>query len=382
VSIDPQDNVAAITQDVLSTTRLQQVIDEYRLYRDRRETLSQDEMIQLMRKDISIKLEKSGSREHIIAFRVGYQGTDPVVVNRVAARLAVLFVDENARIRTTQADEADQFMNVQLHEANNALINIEAKIAEYKQAHNGSLPEQEQSLGATLARLQSQHQAIQDALNRTQQHRLTLEGTIDLLQTQRAERLVTQDAQSSPADTQIEAQIRELRAQLAVVNKEMERRSAESELVLKEAADYQARIEQLPLRELEMAPLNREYEMAKATYKSLLEKKAAAGMASAMEKQPGGQGLMVLDPPRIPKVPIGPPRSIFQTMGCLLSFFVGMALAVGIDILKDRFLGEWELSPEINILGRIPALSGSRHLENNTFPFRLFRPEGPWTLNQ
>ena len=58
VNTEVQDRLASISQEILSTTRLQKVIDDFGLYRDERKRLVQEEIVELMRKDISIKLEK------------------------------------------------------------------------------------------------------------------------------------------------------------------------------------------------------------------------------------------------------------------------------------------------------------------------------------
>ena len=67
--------------------------------------------------------------------------------------------------------------------------------------------------------------------------------------------------------------------------------------ILKAIELYQARMEQLPVREQETAALTRDYEMSKTNYKSLLDKKLAAGMATDMEKRQQGERFTMLDPP-------------------------------------------------------------------------------------
>ncbi|HEX2329050.1 MAG TPA: Wzz/FepE/Etk N-terminal domain-containing protein, partial [Candidatus Angelobacter sp.] len=54
VSSDPGQRLTTITQQVLSSTRLQQIIDEQALYPELRGKLSREEIVELMRKDITL----------------------------------------------------------------------------------------------------------------------------------------------------------------------------------------------------------------------------------------------------------------------------------------------------------------------------------------
>ena len=90
-----QERLASISQEILSTTRLQKIIDDFGLYREERKKLVQEEIIELMRKDISITLENGGTQDRPAAFRVGYQGQNPTLVTEVASQLANLFIEEN-----------------------------------------------------------------------------------------------------------------------------------------------------------------------------------------------------------------------------------------------------------------------------------------------
>src|ERR1019366_3701425 len=58
VSTDVQDRLATISQQILSSTRLKNIIDDFNLYQAQKTSLVQEEILELMRKDISIKLER------------------------------------------------------------------------------------------------------------------------------------------------------------------------------------------------------------------------------------------------------------------------------------------------------------------------------------
>jgi polysaccharide biosynthesis transport protein len=410
VNTEVQDRLASISQEILSTTRLQKVIDNFGLYRDERKRLVQEEIIELMRKDISITLEKGWTRDRPGAFRVGYQGRSPTLVTEVASQLANLFIEENLRTRERQAEGTADFIDSQLNEAKKTLVELEAKVRKYKVAHNGDLPEQETSDNAVLARLQLELQGNQDAINRAQQNKVMLQGNVDMAEAAAGASRNRQRSPSPPgvgaygdpasqkeseflqaqydalskhflptyprmvalqheiekqkmAEGGEHARIENLETQIALADREIQQRNSEREGILKSIARYQSRIEQLPVREQEMAELTRDYEISKTNYTSLLDKKLAAGMASDMERRQQGERFTMLDPPRVPEKPVSPKKPLLAGIGCALSLALALAFPITQETKKNAVLGEWELTEGLNVLGRVPFIEpGSRDL--------------------
>ena len=180
VNTEVQDRLATISQQILSFSRLQKIIDDFSLYREYRKTLTPEELIEKMRKDISIKLERGWTGNRPGAFRVAYSGEDANAVAQVANRLSVLFVDENLRTREVQAVGTEEFITTQLAEAKKTLDDLEAKVSQYKVSHGGELPEQQASIISTLAQLRSLLDSSRDNLNRTQDAKLMLENNLSM----------------------------------------------------------------------------------------------------------------------------------------------------------------------------------------------------------
>jgi len=184
VATDLEDRIAAIREMLLSSGELKKVIDDFGLYREARKSHFEEEILDMMRRDISINLNPAGmgtsskGDKRTAAFRIGYQGSDPHLVMRVANRLTDLYVEQNLKTRESQAAGTSSFLDTQLHEAKKRLDELEAKVSEYKLQHNGELPQQEQSLSSTLSRLQTELEANRDAINRAHQTKVILESTI------------------------------------------------------------------------------------------------------------------------------------------------------------------------------------------------------------
>src|SRR5262249_44785564 len=88
VQTDIQDRLATISQQMLSAPRLLSIINDFNLYEKERFTMVQEEIILKMRKEIAVKLERGWTGNKPGAFRIGYEGRDPVVVAQVANRIA------------------------------------------------------------------------------------------------------------------------------------------------------------------------------------------------------------------------------------------------------------------------------------------------------
>ena len=172
-----QERMQSITQQILSRSRLLQIVDELHLYTADRTRLTPDEIVERMRKDIEIELVR-GADNRISAFNVYYSAHDPLVAQQVTSKLTNLFIDENLEVRQQQSEGNTKFLESQLDTARQSLEAQEEKIREFKGQHVGELPTQVTSNLQILGGLQSQLQAESDALNTTQQQHVYLETLI------------------------------------------------------------------------------------------------------------------------------------------------------------------------------------------------------------
>jgi polysaccharide biosynthesis transport protein len=438
VQVSPQDQLATINQQILSSGKLQNVIDEFHLYPGERKTKSPEELIARMRKEVKIAPDKGWTGLRPSAFRISYEGGVPAVVTGVVNRIAGLFIDESLKSREERAQGTSEFLDNQLQEARRTLEAQESILRQFKMKRMGELPEQEAALMGTLSRLQAELLANQEALSRGEQTKIMLENTLHSaegsaaallrsLTPQRSGARVTADTRAgqtaaaprsseelraqldalrlrysedhpdirrleaslelairrekaaeaaepprSPAPVEVETaavnpqlalelnrereRIATLKTQLAFANKEIDTRNAERRRMLVAAADYQAKLERLPMHEQELASITRDYENSRQNYKSLLDKKMSAEMATAMERGQQSERFTLLDPAKVPTRPIKPNRMLFLAAAFSLSLALSLALGFLIDLPKNRFLGEWELPSEAKVIGCISQI--------------------------
>lgn len=452
VQMSLQDRLSLISQQILSTTRLQKIIEAFNLYPEQRKIKSPEEIMDLMHRDLEINVEKGWGNGKPGAFRVAYVGPDPVVAAGVVNQVSGLFIEENLKSRELQAIGTSEFIDSQLKIAKNALDEQEAKVSVYKRRWIGELPEQQTALVSSLARMQTQLQGNQDAANRAQQSLDVLSNSLHFAEADEANlrRAISQAqtpvvvsaggqpvmiipsqpvvkasdkiradlAASRTRHNDLHPEVRRLQAelaaaleaeahaaqlaaanpppsanpttpgapktiipvvppqlatdlnrqvervatikiQIAALEKEIKERGAERQGLIKSLADYQSRVEQLPVREQEMAALTRDYEISKQNYKSLLDKKISASMSTEMEKAQQSERFTLQDPARPPARPSRPNRPMLYGMVAVGSLLIALLVPLAFEFRKNTVLGEWEFAKDIPILGRVPLIDPS-----------------------
>jgi polysaccharide biosynthesis transport protein len=151
-------------------------------------------------------------------------------------------------------------------------------------------------------------------------------------------------------------QLATLKAQLKGSEAELANREAEQQRILRTLNVYQSRIERLPIREQEMAQITRDYEASKENYKSLLDKKMAAGMSLDMERRQQSERFVVLDRAQVPEKPFKPNRPKLYAAGAGVSLALALLLGSVAELRRNVLLGEWELPSGTPVLARLPYI--------------------------
>jgi succinoglycan biosynthesis transport protein ExoP len=181
VTGDVRNRLSTLSQQILSATRLQKIIEALNLYPEDRKKLAREDVITRMRSDISVQVVSDfGATQDLQAFRIGYSGKDARLVAQVTNELASLFIEENLKAREQQATGTTEFLGNQLQETRRDLEQQEAKLKDYRMRHIGEMPEQQSADLQILGQLQSQFQLEGDALNRGEQQKLALQSMMSL----------------------------------------------------------------------------------------------------------------------------------------------------------------------------------------------------------
>ena len=195
VTTNLQDRLRSIREQVLSRTRLEVLIRDFKLYADELERMPMEDVVELMRKDVSVDLLKGET------FRIAYTSDDPKKAMQVAERISADFKDENLQDRTILASATSEFLQSQLEDARRRLADQEAKVAEFQRRHAGQLPSERDANLQVMHNLQLQVQALLESMNRDRDRRLFLERILAELEPEaQTARKSTPDVPANPAE--------------------------------------------------------------------------------------------------------------------------------------------------------------------------------------
>jgi polysaccharide biosynthesis transport protein len=123
--------------------------------------------------------------------------------------------------------------------------------------------------------------------------------------------------------------------------------------------DYQARLNQEPIREQQLADLTRGYDQSKANYDDLLKKKNESKMATSMELLQQGERFRIIDPPSLPQKPVFPNRLKFCGIGLGVGLGLGVLIAGAFEMLDRRMYDEEEIKKlvPVGVLAEIPEIT-------------------------
>jgi uncharacterized protein involved in exopolysaccharide biosynthesis len=164
--------VRTISQQVLSRSHLEKIIEDFGLYPQARKTGIMEDVVEAMRSNIEGPTIKGPT------FGLGFMHENPRTAMRVAERLASMYIDESLRDREVLAEGTSQFLEAQVEDARRQLVDNERRLQEYGRRHNGELPTQLQANLQGLQNTEMQLQSLEQSVNRDRDRHLLLERMI------------------------------------------------------------------------------------------------------------------------------------------------------------------------------------------------------------
>jgi polysaccharide chain length determinant protein (PEP-CTERM system associated) len=424
VTTDISERLQAISQEILSRTRLEAIVQEFNLYESERETMIMEDVIERMRTtDIGVNVT-GGRRARGSSFTVSYQSSSARTAQQVTEKLASLFVQENLEDRALLADSTSEFLEAQLEDARRRLIEHEQKLAEFRTKYSGRLPTQLQSNLQLMQSSQAQLQATSEAAGRDRDRLATIEMELSAAAPVSAAATPSdaepRAATAGPAAQQLEAartelrnmelrlkpthpdiarakrtiveleQKAELEAALQPVGEDLElgaqasesprahalrleaeeirrrlnsRRQQEAQLQQSISA-LTARIETAPALESELTELMRDYAIVQESYASLKRKSEDAKLAANLERRQIGEQFKVIDPARLPERPFSPNRLRLSLMGLAGGLAFGLALVALLEYRDTSFKNDNDIvmSLALPVIAIVPAMHSAVEL--------------------
>ena len=427
VSTTISDRLSTIQQEVTSPTRLRRLIESMNLYPEMRKKRSEQEIIAVMQRSISVQVVEQGGRS-LSAFKVRFNGKNPAQVAAVANRLADVFISENLKARERQSYGTAQFLDDELKRTKEQLEQKQTALNDVKSKYMLDLPESKQYHLEALTTLRSELQASQDRVNAAQQQKVYFQSmvatqapTVDMdsgagnstyspkVQKLEARLSVLKGryGEKHPDVRKLEAELNDLKAaqkaaaesgvvepppkireagssksgsarnpvlvaQIEKLDEQIEKERSRQQELQQQISFHVNKLEKIPAFEQRMAGMMWDYDSLRAHYADLERKKLSADMASALETREQGERFVVLDRAVVPSHPYAPKRMLLSCAGMAFGFLAGLGFAVLLEIASDAVSSRSDmlkLLGETPILAEIPRIKTSA--EKLAYRFRL-----------
>jgi polysaccharide chain length determinant protein (PEP-CTERM system associated) len=174
--------LTTISQEILNRTMLERVISEFNLYSDLQNRVPMEGIVETMRKAIEVKVQNLSQYERTQnSFTISYEGKEPRTVMMVTNKLASLFIEENLRVRESQAESTAEFLTKELQGMEDRLKEKEHAIRDYRERNMGQLPQQLDANLRILERLQQQLQTVSENIRSAEDRSILIQNQIDYL---------------------------------------------------------------------------------------------------------------------------------------------------------------------------------------------------------
>ncbi|SPD73190.1 conserved membrane hypothetical protein [uncultured Desulfobacterium sp.] len=181
-----EERLQMITQQIMSRSKLLEVIDNFGLYPEMKQKYTTEEIVEEMRDDIKLETisaevgDMKTGRQMVatIAFTLSYEGKSPSVVQKVANVLASLYLEQNLKTRGQQASDTTVFLQQERDQLKTQIDEIQEKVSEFKQKNAGSLPEYTQINLQNMARFESELSQADTQIRSLQERLIYLKGQL------------------------------------------------------------------------------------------------------------------------------------------------------------------------------------------------------------
>ncbi|MEW6678686.1 MAG: XrtA system polysaccharide chain length determinant [Pseudomonadota bacterium] len=357
-------------------------------------------------KELESRITMQGTdRENL--YTLGYQHANPDLAKRVVQSLLTIFTESSLGGTRKDITSSQKFIDDQLKSYEAKLLEKEKALEDFKRRNVGTMPGQGGDFYSKLAQLNvSLEQAsfeLNEAQNRKKQLQTqlddqeetvsspavvtattsALDGRIATLQTQLDNlRLRYTDLHPEIARTkQLIARIEEQKAQeqkevksqspaavkaqnpiyqqltIAIAEADATAASlrARVDQLRKKKAELMQAVDRIPQIEAEYTSLTRDYDVLRANYAKLLDRRETAVISSEVESKTDTVEFRVVDPPRVANKPAWPNRPLFVSAVPIAGFGLGIALAFLLAQMRPTVENRRNLSAitEFPLLGMV-----------------------------
>lgn len=422
VTEDFTQRLAAMKGKILSRSRLEPVIEKFNLYAADRPKIHMEDLIDRLRGAITITpLEAMPGIQYanLPGFSLTVTFNDPQLAQQICTEVTSMFMEQDARDINDKAKTTTSFIDQQLGDAKAKLDDEDAKLAQFKRQHIGSLPEEDQRNLGLLGSLNAELDSTNQAMTRTQQDKgfnetLLSQQEASWKASQKGENhesledqlrarqeqltvLLSRYTQEHPDVVKLKNEIEDLKRKIDEAPssgdapkirktteppqlQQLRAKIQQGDQTFAELAKRQAKIqdqirvmeshiEGSPMVEMQLKELTRNHQNALDFYNDLLKQRNIANMDSQLIHQQESEHLSVLDPPSLPTSPSFPKMVNFAGGGFGGGTLLGLVILYLLMAMDKTLHSEREVETYL----KLPVLASVPVLESSAASPRLLR---------
>jgi len=402
VQTDLEQRLQLMTRTLLNNENLEKVLRETDLDLEATTVEERQKMIERLRDTVQIENQR---RQNF--YSISYEYKDPYVAKKVVETLLNIFVEAALGDTRVESDTAQKFLQEQIREYETRLLEAENRLTEFKRRNVDTMPGQTggifqqlqtaqgelQNVDLELKEAQIRRDELQRQYQRTEaeederrrQGEVVLEtptGQRILAMETRLDELLLRYTEEHPSVKELKSTIAELKAQearsgsvktttssqggLSTALEELKLAYRQSEVNLmairlrkneyeKRITELKTKLDVLPKVEAELTRLNRDYEINRTNYQELVQRLESARMSEQADQAGDNVKFRIVEPPKVPLLPVGPQRVLLSIGILILGLAVGGGFAFLMSQMKPVYYDPSMLRKEagVPVLGQV-----------------------------
>jgi len=296
VSTSVKERLASLREEILSWPRLVQLVEQLGLDKDVTSPSAYESLIQGMKNKVSVRMKNDN------VINISYQDPVPLHAQNVVRTISDILIERNVASQSEEADDAIEFIEIQLEEYRKKLEESEEQLRQFKEIYTYSLP----------------------IAARVNKHIIDLEMKLNML--------LVENTDEHPAVIELRKQIVQLKGE-----REKELMKIESHGVDVDSEEFKAITYSVPRQQQELASLQRDTKVNAKLYEQLLSRLESAKISKTLDSAEEGTRFKVIEPARLPLKPIRPDKPRIIIIGLVLGIGLGCGTALLLEFSNATF---------------------------------------------
>ena len=410
VDVNIGQRVQLLTRTLLSQPNLENLARATDLHLQAATPADMDRVVDQLRARINI----GSDRRQPNLFTISYNDTDPRKAQEVVQALLNIFMETTLGETRQDTDLAQRFLDQQIREYEQRLIDAELRLADFRRTNVGMMPTDRGGYYSRVQDLESQLEAAQLQIREVQNRReelarqlaqeqpvveggaatswwgatspydsriqnmeaqldelllryterhpdvISLRRTIADLEEQRRQDMALLDDADNTSFAEQEATrtnpvYQSLRLAISSADAEIASLQVRVQQFENQAQQLRGMVDTIPKIEAELQQLDRDYSLNKSQFNTLIQRRETAQMSQVVEERGEQVQFRIIEPPRVPRSAAGPNRPMYYAIVLLVALGAGAGLAFILSQLRPVFSNRRTLATETGfpVLGAV-----------------------------